>query len=517
MVKKKMSDGLLDQDEIDALLGNGSESEEIEDTETQETPEGDGLLDQSAIDALLGNTPEPEVVEDTQTQESPSDDGLLDQSAIDALLGNTSEPDIAEDTQKESKNDDGLLNQDEINALLGDTPESEQVEGSEKQDGDGLSDVEKDTLGEIGNISMGTSATTLFTLLGQKVTITTPKVTVTNIDELSEYYPVPFVAIEVKYKVGLEGLNLLILKVSDVKIIADLMMGGEGKDLDDELTEIDLSAMGEAMNQMVGSSSTSLASMLGQKIDIDPPQSYKIDLQEEKLNVFAADEKIVKISFKMVVGDLIDSEIMQLIPLKFAKDMVEKLIGDQQASQEEIKPQEASEPQVSEQVQQPEVVQPVQGSQPVQPQPQMNMEPQQPQMQQPVQPQQQQYQQPAYQAQQPQQPVQPQPQQQPVNVTTPQFQQFDQGSSEHYDIDIDIIQDIPVEITVQLGKTMRKIGEILEYGPGTIIELDKLLGEPLEIFANDKFIAKGEVVVIEDNFGIRVTEIVSPSKRIRQN
>lgn len=412
---------------------------------------------------------------------------------------------------------DGLLDQDEIDALLGNTQKmkSEDVESLEESSGDcDLTDVEKDTLGEIGNISMGTSATTLFTLLGQKVTITTPKVTVTDIDELSEYYPLPFVAIEVKYKVGLEGVNLLILKVSDVKIIADLMMGGEGKDLDDELTEIDLSAIGEAMNQMVGSSSTSLAEMLGQKIDIDPPQSSKIDFREEKLKAFGEDEKIVKVAFKMVVGDLIDSEIMQLIPLKFAKDMVHQLIhGD---SEEQLDTEDQMQSEEEEQVLEPqEDIQTQQTEEQIKKEPQRNIQTE------PVTPQQG-HQQPQYQQQmqysgqsqhQPEQAVN----QQPINVTTPQFQQFDESTSESHDIDIDIIQDIPVEITVQLGKTKRKIGEILEYGPGTIIELDKLLGEPLEIFANEKYIAKGEVVVIEDNFGIRVTEIVSPSKRIRQN
>lgn len=396
---------------------------------------------------------------------------------------------------------DGLLDQDEIDALLGNTStEDNETENNDKNEL--LTDVEKDTLGEIGNISMGTSATTLFTLLGQKVTITTPKVSVTNVNELSEYYPIPFVAIDVKYKVGLEGINLLILKVSDVKIIADLMMGGDGKDLDDELTEIDLSAIGEAMNQMVGSSSTSLSGMIGEKIDIDPPQSYTIDFQEDKMNLFETDEEIVKISFKMVVGDLIDSEIMQLIPISFAKDMVKKLTTlpdeEETISKTEEPPsqvEEHKEPEIQTQAQ-------VQPQQQVQQSPPVHQEPAQ---QQQVQPQQQ----------------MGQPQQnmnaEPVNITTPQFQQFDQSSNQSHDVDIDIIQDIPVEITVQLGKTMRKIGEILEYGPGTIVELDKLLGEPLEIFANEKYIARGEVVVIEDNFGIRVTEIVSPSKRIRNN
>lgn len=418
---------------------------------------------------------------------------------------------------------DGLLDQDEIDALLGNTSETSSDESSDSPDASDeelLSEVEKDTLGEIGNISMGTSATTLSTLLNQKVTITTPKVTITNIDELSEFYPIPFVAIDVKYKVGVEGANLLILRVSDVKIIADLMMGGDGKDLEDaELTDIDLSAIGEAMNQMVGSSSTSLSTMIGKTIDIEPPKSYTVDFKEDKLDLFESEEEIVKISFKMVAGDLIDSEIMQLVPISFAKQLVESLNNPPSDEEEEevvveepVQAEQPAEPQ--QQVEQEQVVQeqpqqeiPIQDQQPVQPQ-------------QPAQEQQAQYQQPVQPQQQPQQQAQPQAQQQvntqPVNVSAPNFQQFDQASNQSHDVDINIIQDIPVEITVQLGKTMRKIGEILEYGPGTIIELDKLLGEPLEIFANEKYIAKGEVVVIEDNFGIRVTEIVSPSKRIQK-
>lgn len=419
---------------------------------------------------------------------------------------------------------DGLLDQDEIDALLGNTSETSSDESSDSPDTSDeelLSEVEKDTLGEIGNISMGTSATTLSTLLNQKVTITTPKVTITDVDELSEFYPIPFVAIDVKYKVGVEGVNLLILRISDVKIIADLMMGGEGKDLEDaELTDIDLSAIGEAMNQMVGSSSTSLSTMIGKTIDIEPPKSYTVDFQEDKLDLFESEEEIVKISFKMVVGDLIDSEIMQLVPISFARQLVESLNNPPSDDEEEEvveEPVQAEEPVKPQQPQQE-----VEQEQVVQEQPQQEapiQEQQQAQPQQPVQQQQAQYQQPIQQPQAQQQQEQPQAQQintQPVNVSAPNFQQFDQASNQSHDVDINIIQDIPVEITVQLGKTMRKIGEILEYGPGTIIELDKLLGEPLEIFANEKYIAKGEVVVIEDNFGIRVTEIVSPSKRIQK-
>ncbi|WP_050354922.1 flagellar motor switch phosphatase FliY [Gottschalkia purinilytica] len=372
---------------------------------------------------------------------------------------------------------DKLLNQDEIDVLLGDnSQESEEVEI--------LSDIEKDALGEIGNISMGTAATTLFTLLGQKVTITTPRVTVTTIKELGELYNIPFVAIDVRYKMGLEGMNLLIMKIEDVKIIADLMMGGEGRDVSGDITEIDLSAIGEAMNQMVGSGCTSLSEMFGTMIDIEPPRSFEISLQDNKLDIFESEEKIVKVSFRMVVGDLIDSEMMQLIPLNFAQEMVTKLLkadGDKiESNKSEGANMNNNDNEIKNKTEYKEVssgnMQNIA----------QNSE------------------------------IHRKMQQETVTVKNLEFEQFENIEEPKYNESIDIIQEIPVEITVQLGRTMRKIGEILEYGPGTIIELDKVLGEPLDVFANGKFIAKGEVVVIEDNFGVRITEIVSPSKRINR-
>ena len=222
-----------------------------------------------------------------------------------------------------------MLSQEEIDALLKGTDES-------TDNNDNLvnfTDAEKDTIGEVGNISMGTAATTLSTLLGQGVTITTPEVDVITFSELTKQYPIPFVAVDVKYKKGLEGTNLLILKKEDVKIITDLMMGGDGQLESGELTDLHLSAIGEAMNQMIGSSSTSLSEMLNKNIEISPPNAFVLDLATDDLiqyfeNYTSYEDIFVKIAFKMIIGDLIDSKIMQLMPIEFAKSIVKGLLHD---------------------------------------------------------------------------------------------------------------------------------------------------------------------------------------------
>ncbi len=375
-----------------------------------------------------------------------------------------------------------MLSQEEIDMLL---------KGNySKVEDDIINETEKDALGEIGNISMGTAATTLFTLLGQKVIITTPKVDITTMKEISDQYPIPFIAVNVKYKQGLKGTNLLILKSQDVKVITDLMMGGDGKNIDRDINDMDISAISEAMNQMVGSSCTSLSELFSNLIDIEPPKAFQIDLNENNfdIDIFKYDETIVKVSFKMVVGDLIDSEIMQLIPLNFAQDMVNQLMGKGEVeNMKDVRGTEdlnssfeknnvRLEPQKSELKLSHEQIKYGNDSE-----------------------------------------ITNNIKQSPVNVEKFELNQFETKENKVYNESIELIHEIPIDITVELGRTTRKIGEILEYGPGTIIELDKLLGEPLEIYANGKFIAKGEVVVIDDNFGVRITDIISPSKRIGKN
>lgn len=404
-----------------------------------------------------------------------------------------------------------MLSQDEINALLGNTDlisgNTDADSSLSSYDRNILTSEEKDILGELGNISMGTSATTLFALLNQKVGITTPIVKVMDWHELSESYDRPCVGIRVDYKEGLIGSNILVLKQNDVKIIACLMMGGDGSiDKEAELTELDLSAIAEAMNQMVGSSSTSLSSMLNHKIDIDTPKAFVLNFKDDTFfeQLGFKDEIFVCTTFKMEIGSLIDSEIMQILPIDFALEMVSKLKSDMSGGSSEPQQQEIPQPvQMQEPIQPPPSVQPVQ----MPPQAQNMMPP----------PYQQQYDynyvppQPSY----PQQPYNvPPPQQSNVNVQPVQFQNFDVSSVMQQKENIGIIMDVPLEITVELGRTHKLIKEILEFSPGTIVELDKLAGEPIDILVNGKFIAKGEVVVIDENFGIRITDIVNSEDRI---
>ena len=420
---------------------------------------------------------------------------MLSQSEIDALLG--------------GGGDSGSDNSDNSSNSTSDYSNDFHVSKPVEIDGV-LDNEQKDVLGEIGNISMGTSATTLFALLNQKVLITTPTVKVVDWKSLADSYSRPCVGIKVDYTVGLKGSNVLVLKQHDVKIIADLMMGGSGEIDDDfELTELDLSAIAEAMNQMVGSSSTSLSSMLNHKIDIATPQAFELSFQDDdffKGLGLDDNEPIVIISFRMEIGNLIDSEIMQIVPVDFAKEMVENLkdgiMGGtiKEAEAPAASPAPAPTPTPT------PAPQPFQTPPPVQPQPQV----QQPQPQQ-------YYQQPMYDyGAQPT--MMPQYQQQPVqnnvNVQPAQFQNFDIGAVMQQKENIDIIKEVPLEVTVELGRTNKLIKEILEFSPGTVIELDKLAGEPIDILVNGKFIAKGEVVVIDENFGIRITDIVNAEDRI---
>ena len=236
---------------------------------------------------------------------------------------------------------DGMLSQDEINALLngmdlsdegGDDIELSSDVETEEIDESLLSDVEKDAIGEVANISMGSSATTLFSLVNLKVNITTPTVILANWKDIMSSYERPCVFIQIKYTAGLEGSNILVLKEHDVKIITDLMMGGDGTNTDGEVTELHLSAISEAMNQMMGSAATSLSTMLGKMIDISPPDASLIDLNDfESGEDIAAFLKgtFVKISFRMQIGDLVDSSIMQIYPLDFAKGLYDAFMNNQ--------------------------------------------------------------------------------------------------------------------------------------------------------------------------------------------
>ncbi len=390
---------------------------------------------------------------------------------------------------------DGMLSQEEINALLGGADTGSGAEDVSSANSEVmLTPEESDALGEIANISMGTAATTLSVLVNNRVDITTPTVTYTTMEELAERQETPCVFIYISYRVGLEGKNMLILNERDVKIITDLMMGGDGTNLDAELGELHLSAICEAMNQMMGSASTSMSSMINEMVDISPPTATRVDFGEEFPDEFKnlIDQTFVQVSFKMEVGDLVDSRIMQLYPMEFARRVYEQFRGSAMGA--DAAPEESSAPPAPEPAPapapQPQMTAPQPEMQPQMAAPQMNMGAQQ----QPMAGMQPMYAMPP----------------QDINIQPAQFQSFMpvQNLNGIAPENIDLIMDVPLEVTVELGRTSKSIKEILDFSPGTIIELDKLAGEPVDVLVNGKFVAKGEVVVIEESFGIRVTEII---------
>ncbi len=428
---------------------------------------------------------------------------------------------------------DGMLSQDEINALLNgidsgeidineaaaqaaeqDAKRQEEINNfqhAEATEDAALNEAERDAVGEIANICMGSAATTLFSLVNRKVNITTPVVSLARWENVLEDYEKPCVFIQIKYTAGLDGHNILVLKEHDVKVITNLMMGGDGTDLDnEELGELHLSAISEAMNQMMGASATSLSTMLGKLIDISPPEASQIDLTAVKDGTDIAPflgGTFVKIKFRMQIDDdLVDSTLMQLYPVDFAKFLSEKFMESMMGSVEESAPAAAPEPAPApapapaapDMGQQPMMQQPMpdmtgmqgmpQGGMPMGGYPQMGM-PQggmpmmgYPQMVMPM---------------------------QTMNIQPAQFQAFSAGGAPGGDsANIDLIMDVPLEVTVELGRTKKLISEILDFAPGTILELEKIAGEPVDVLVNGKLVAKGEVVVIEESFGVRVTDIV---------
>ena len=412
---------------------------------------------------------------------------------------------------------DGMLSQDEINALLAgmdtsgggdaaadggdasaDSGIPEEAAAASPSVGGGiideslLTDSEKDAIGEVANISMGSSATTLYSLVNQKVNITTPQVELANWENVINNYERPCVFIQIKYTVGLDGTNILILKEHDVMVITDLMMGGDGTNTDGEIGELQLSAISEAMNQMMGAAATSLSTMINQKVDISPPQATLLDMINDDPSDIAEflTGTFVKISFKMQVGDLVDSTLMQLYPIDFAKTLKDTVIaGDAGSSEPEPAPAPAPAPAPEPMPAAPQPM-PMPAMDPnmmAQGMPQMAM----PQMQMAM----------------PQ--MQMAPQMMNMNIQPAQFQTFAGGTTLMAGGEnIGIIKDVPLEVTVELGRTAKPIADILDFAPGTIIELDKVAGEPVDVLVNGKFVAKGEVVVIEESFGVRVTEIV---------
>ena len=365
--------------------------------------------------------------------------------------------------------------------------------------------LDRDTIGEIGNISFGSSATALSTLLNEKVEITTPHVSLIQSESLANEFPQPYVAVEVIYTEGLKGSNLLFIEPSDAKVIARLMLREDGtSSLEEPLSDIQLSALQEAMNQMMGSSATAMSTVFKKRIDISPPSVGIMDLPKGAgREILPQGDLLVKVSFRLTIGHVLDSNIMQVLPLNFARGMVDELMEHSWEQTENIhgaagdlgrKNRNGGDESMSEQIPAgnlhsdfnraltetaagyySDINSEIHSGDRVHHSPDVQV--------------------------------------QPVEFSsfTPERPLAGQEVN-----NLDMLLDIPLQVTVELGRTIRSVKEILSLSSGSIIELDKLAGEPVDILVNKRLIAKGEVVVIDENFGVRVTDIISQSDRLKK-
>ena len=325
-----------------------------------------------------------------------------------------------------------------------------------------LSDLERDTIAEVGNISLGASATALSTILNTMVDITTPKLNIIKVDQIQEKYPLPCVLVEVDYTSGLEGRNILLIKQEDAAVIASMMMGESGEDKDRPLSEIELSAVQEAMNQMMGSMATSMSELFQRPIEISPPKMTLIDLAEDVtlLKGLRPDEDVVHVEFTIKVEDVIDSVMLQVIPIKFAKTMTSFLLsgGAAEPPTEVIEEVDDNDIDISSIVG--EVIAETEKQQPAA------------------------------------EPVQPE--KEPDTYRLPPTADIQK---------LEMVKDIPMDIIVVLGSTRLPLGELFSLNTGGIVGLNCSASDPVEIMANDRLLAKGEVVMINDQLGVRITEI----------
>ena len=415
--------------------------------------------------------------------------------------------------------------------------------------------MELDAIGEIMNISLGSSATAVSNMLDHRVDITTPSVSVVSVDEFSIGDLEPAIGIEIRYVSGLEGSNIMLLKKSDVKVIVDILMGTETPDEEFELNELTISAVCEVMNQMMGAASTALSDFLGHPVNISTPQSFPLDNMEEfKKDHFVSNSStLVVVRFLLSIEDILQSEFVNVMSVDLARELLagfEMNFGtvpsEESAPVPEPKPAPQPEPQPAPQPQsaaqsaggpvlsQEEIERMLGGmggqSQPAQPQQEpVQQAPvqQAPVQQAPVQ------QAPVQQAPAQQVPVQqipvqqvpvqqaaptwPAPEPKLINATPMSFAPLDvedRLGKEQAD-NLELIMSVPLEISVEIGRTRRKVEDILSFSKGSLVVLDKLAGDQVDLFVNGLCVARGDVVVIDDNFGVRITEVLKQSELLK--
>ena len=405
-----------------------------------------------------------------------------------------------------------------------------------------------DAIGEIFNISLGSSATAVSNMLARRVDITTPTVTVVAANDFSIDDIRPAIGVKIDYVAGLNGSNVMLLKRSDVRAIVDILMGMETKDEDFEINELNLSAISEVMNQMMGAASTAMSDFLGEMVNISTPEAFEIENVNELVGTyFPSEGTLVVIRFQLTIEDAVESEFMSALSVDLVREMLKGFgiggadvgLEDDQASaagQVEAQIQTEQAPQIAEQ---PAVQQQPQMQQPVQPQTtviEQQPAPQQPQTQQPMQQQQQMQQQAMQQPQMmpqpdmqqqyaayppypyppmyympPQQAMQ-QPEPKTIKTSAPAMPKLEQSHNlnEEQAGNLDLLMSVPVDISVEIGRTRRRVKDILNYTKGSLVVLDRLAGDRADLYVNGKCIAKGDIVVVDDSFGLRIAEIVEP-------
>ncbi len=413
---------------------------------------------------------------------------------------------------------EGILSQKEIDALLGVGDEEETVPEPPKSQSVKknfvLTKEEIDAIGEMGNISLGSSSTALSTLLMKEVSITTPRVDVYTFEELKDKFDAgDRVLIQIEYKKGFDGLNLLLIAKRDAAVIGDLMMGNDGTNPPTEMDDLFLSAVGEAMNQMMGSAATSLAGMFKKEIDIMPPEVMLANMKDirERGDFFKKNSEFVAVEFDMEIEGLVKTKIYQIMDKDFVREITKEMYKlEGMEENKESKPQNSKK---TEQINNQEgnyqnmpnnnqYGQYPPGQWPQMPPPNMGYGGM------PM------YPGPEYQNMQNPGLYGANYNQGQVNIQPVQFSSFGNQQQQAMPSNMDLIMDVPLELTVELGRTKMQIKEILDLGAGSIVELDKLAGEPVDVLVNGKLIAKGEVVVIDESFGIRITNIVSQMERL---
>lgn len=406
--------------------------------------------------------------------------------------------------------------------------------------------MEIDAVGEIMNISLGSSATAVSNMLDHRVDITTPTVSVVNAEDFSLGTLEPAIGVEIKYVSGLAGSNIMLLKMSDVKVIVDILMGMEMPEEEFELNELTLSAVCEVMNQMMGAASTALSDFLGRMVNISTPQTFDVDdldaLKRDRLPVSSG--PIIVVRFALSIEGTLQSEFMNVMSVDLARELVAGFgLGDDDAPampEPEPAPQESGKTLTQEEIERmmagaaapepeaPKAAQPQAQQAPPYAPPGGGMAPggtvppyyppypytpgQMPEgaagMPYPPMYYMPPYGWPGAAGMQPQQQQPPEPKVIQTQAMPMPNLEGEPGLNGEQAQNLDLILSVPLEVSVEIGRTRKKVEDILALSKGSLVVLDKLAGDQVDLYVNGKCIARGDVVVIDDNFGIRISEIL---------